>query len=511
MKIVTENQSNQLVWYSQVAIILAVPILFYDTTLAMVNVWIVNETFTHGFLIFPISLWLLWQKRALLAGLKLTPEPRIFFLLIPILILWLLGYIADIQTVQQLCIVSLIPAITWLLLGRRILFSILFPLLFLFFAVPLGQGLIPPLMEFTANFTVFLITQVGIPIYRDGLFFILPTGNWSVVEECSGVRYLIASVALGALYAYISYSSISKRLIFIIASIIVPIVANGFRAFGIVMIGHFSDMELATGVDHLLYGWAFFGLIIFLMFYIGSYWSDPLTISDSKLEKSASDSQSVSRQTIKLLAIITLTLILFIKIFAYQVTHSQKRLPENFVLSLPDNLQGWSYLQGRSLNWTPELSAPDASLSRVYGLVGDLVQIDIGYYHAQRPGAEAITSQNQLTNPYNGEWKITYSANLEEMNRIFREAEIRYLDNKILVWQWFQSGSQQSPSLYTAKIFELYNRIVTNRTDAAFITVSTRLDESRDEARERLRDFLTSSSTDISLHLDSIRKITINE
>src|SRR5205823_2344152 len=42
----------------------------------------------------------------------------------------------------------------------------------------------------------------------------------------------------------------------------------------IVMIGHLSGMELATGVDHIIYGWLFFGLVMFIMFWVGSFWRE---------------------------------------------------------------------------------------------------------------------------------------------------------------------------------------------------------------------------------------------
>ncbi|UUZ51375.1 exosortase [Massilia sp. B-10] len=107
---------------------------------------------------------------------------------------------------------------------------------------------------------------------RNGTHFELPTGNWSVVEACSGVRYLISSVTIGCLYAYLTYRSKLRRAVFIAASIVVPVIANGLRAYMIVMIGHTSNMALATGVDHLIYGWIFFGIVMFIMFWIGSYW-----------------------------------------------------------------------------------------------------------------------------------------------------------------------------------------------------------------------------------------------
>ena len=102
-----------------------------------------------------------------------------------------------------------------------------------------------------------------------------------MVEACSGVRYLISSITLGCLYAYLTYRSTLRRALFIGLSIVVPIIANGLRAYMIVMIGHLSGMELATGVDHLIYGWLFFGLVMFVMFWIGSFWREDVATASA--------------------------------------------------------------------------------------------------------------------------------------------------------------------------------------------------------------------------------------
>ena len=149
--------------------------------------------------------------------------------------------------------------------------------------MPFGEALIPPLIDFTADFTVTALQLTGIPVYREGSFFTIPSGNWSVVEACSGLRYLIASFTLGALYAYLTYRSLKRRLIFIALSVIVPIIANGVRAYLIVMTGHLSDMSLAVGIDHLIYGWVFFGLVMLLLFWAGSFWREDGRISQSAL------------------------------------------------------------------------------------------------------------------------------------------------------------------------------------------------------------------------------------
>jgi exosortase/archaeosortase family protein len=158
---------------------------------------------------------------------------------------------------------------------RPVTRALMFPLLFLYFAVPIGEFALPTLMEWTADFTVAALRLTGIPVYREGLQFVIPSGNWSVVEGCSGVRYMMASVMVGSLFAYLNYQSMRKRLLFLGVSILVPLIANWLRAYMIVMLGHLSNNRIATGVDHLVYGWVFFGVVITVMFMIGSRWAEP--------------------------------------------------------------------------------------------------------------------------------------------------------------------------------------------------------------------------------------------
>ena len=245
-------------------------VLFYPTYLSMVEIWWRSETFAHGFFIFPISIYLIWKKRSHFSNIQFETDLRASVFLLGFGFLWLIATLVDVSVVKQFAVVSMLPVLVWLVLGFRTLWLLAFPLAYLLFAVPVGEFLIYPMMEFTASFTVRAIRFVGIPVLWEGLFFTLPSGSWSVVEACSGVRYIIASLTLGCLYAYLTYQSFWRRGAFIVVAIITPIIANGIRAFMIVMIGHFSNMKLATGVDHLIYGWVWFGIVMFLMFWIGA-------------------------------------------------------------------------------------------------------------------------------------------------------------------------------------------------------------------------------------------------
>jgi len=467
----------------------------------MVHVWMVNETFTHGFLIFPVTLWLIWQKKDQINSMPAIPEIKAFVLLIPLLAGWLISSIVDVQVVQQFILIAIIINTVWITLGRQLFYSILFPLLFLFFAVPFGQSFIPPLMEFTAFFTVNMIKLTGIPIYQEGLFLSLPSGNWSVVEECSGVRYLIASLTLGTLYAYMSYSSFKKRLIFILISILVPILANGFRAFGIVMIGHLSGMKLATGVDHLLYGWVFFGFVIFLLFYFGKFWWDP--IDDSTTEVHNNTINSITKFPVLMISI-ALSLSFSTRILANQIEQRKIQNISPVTLKLPDNFAEWQYSEFRSLDWQLIVKNPDAKISKSYLFGSDMVQLNIGYYQSQRKGAEAIATSNRVSSPVGGEWGKVERKDIQENNMYFTQMIIRNSESTILVWQWYKIGIYQTPNPYIAKVLDAYNIIFTGRTDASMLAIATPILRNKEYSQSILREFIKDSANDIHSTLDQL-------
>ena len=240
----------------------------------MVNVWNESKTYEHGMLIMPIVLWLIWRKRE---AIKLAPMMVSF---IPVLlmifpaILWMLGNAAEIALFEHIALIFCLQLLIWFALGSAKASVIRFPIFYLLFCIPFGDELIPTLQLVTADIAVFFVQKSNVPIYRDGLFLSIPNGMFEVAEACSGIRFLISSVALGFLFAYLNFIKRWKQIFFIGFSFIFPIIANGIRAYGIVMIGHLSDMQHAVGADHLLYGWFFFSMVILVIFFMAIKFAD---------------------------------------------------------------------------------------------------------------------------------------------------------------------------------------------------------------------------------------------
>jgi exosortase A len=377
-----------------VVVQLALVLAFLDTVTVMVGIWHRSETFAHAFLVLPISLWLVWRMRARLA--RLTPKPAPLFLvpMAAVAVVWLLSDVMVVNAASQFAFVALMGLAVPAVLGLEVALAVLFPLLFLFFMVPFGEFMLPPMMEWTADFVVYALQVTGIPVYREGLQFVIPTGNWSVVTECSGVRYLIASFMVGSLFAYLNYRSYTKRAVFMLVSLLVPILANWLRAYIIVMMGHLSGNKLAAGVDHILYGWVFFGIVIFIMFSIGMRWADPDEPDDAPAPGGPRATVSWSAQPLVVAALGTLLVAAAPQAVLWGLERSERAAAAP-VLLLPERLGAdWQAVPDPVAGWTPHFPGATVESRRFYrGPAGD-VGVYLGYYRNQDVERKLVSSVN---------------------------------------------------------------------------------------------------------------------
>jgi exosortase A len=249
--------------------LVALALLFHEELVAAVGTWIDSTAYNHCFLVIPIAGYLAWDRRERLHGLSARPLPLVALGAIPLAIAWLLAERLGIMEGRQLMVVSFVELLILSVLGWRLCWVLCGPLLYLYFLVPFGAFLTPQLQDITTVFVRHGLDLLHIPAYIDGYTIEIPEGSFYIAEACAGLRFLIASIAFGCLYALLMYRSKWRRLFFIIASILVPIVANGIRAVGIVALGHLLGSAQAAATDHVLYGWIFFSLVILLLIALG--------------------------------------------------------------------------------------------------------------------------------------------------------------------------------------------------------------------------------------------------
>jgi exosortase A len=478
--------------------------VFFGTARSIVAIWNNSETFAHGYIIAPISLWLIWQQRAALARLSPSPSWAGLFALAGGVFLWLLGDISGAQSVMQYALVAMIPAAALAILGWPAVRLILFPLLFLLLAVPFGDAFIDPLMNLTADFTVAALQMTGIPVFREGNMLTIPTGVWSVVEACSGVRYLIASVTLGIIYAYLTYRTLWRRLAFVLAAIVVPIFANSVRAYMIVMIGHLSDMKYATGVDHLIYGWLFFGLVMLILFWVGSYWREDT--QPAGLAQQAQGQEKPASPGLFLASVIAIFVLAGTGVaYSALVTRVMNNQPP-VVLSIPD-IAGWQNGDAFT-DWKPEFKNPAAEQMRFLQRDGAHAGVYIGYYRNQGQNTELIHHGNALATPEGQSWRrlSESSRTIEGSHLDVRQNQLAHGQQRLLGWYWYWVGDRFTTSSYVAKAYLALNRLLLRRDDSAVVAVFSPYTEGPASAAETLQSLLQDALPAVRQQLQEARQ-----
>lgn len=497
------------------AVILAA---YWHSAWGMATIWARSETYAHGFVVPIISLWLAWRQRAILAPLVPRPAPLAWLFMAGAAALWLAGDLVAVNAATQLALVMLIVLAVPAVLGWQVAKALAFPLGFLFFAVPIGDFLMPRLMEWTADFTVMAVRASGIPVYREGLQFVIPSGRWSVVEACSGIRYLIASLTVGCLFAYLSYNSMRKRLLFIGVAILVPLVANWVRAYLIVMLGHLSGNTLATGVDHLIYGWLFFGLVIGVMFLVGARWTDPA----QQVPRQASDARvgQPGRVSSGLWSGLAIALLVVLAPHGAQAMMSLTTQSSPVQLATPRVAAPWHALAQAPSSWVPAFQNVSARLDMGLADAQDEpVGLHISYYRQQDYERKLVSSENVLVRSDDEAWarveRRTANARLQGQPLLVDGAVLRQVVHgmtgegmRLLAWRFYWVRGGFTASDYAGKLQGALGLITGWGDDGANIVIYTPLSDAKDSdvaAAKRLQSYLDSQGDALAAALRQTR------
>lgn len=466
----------------------AIAALYHETLWSMIVLWSRSQTFAHGFVIAPISAWMIWRQRDHLARLEPRPALAALILLVIEGATWLLATLANVPVVAQYAVVAMISSSVIATYGWEIARTIAFPLAYLLLAVPFGEIFIPYLIDFTASFTIGALQLTGVPVFREHNYFSIPSGTWSVVDACSGLRYLIASFALGTLYAQLNYHSLRRRLIFVGIALLVPVLANGIRAYLIVMIGHWSNMQLAVGIDHLIYGWVFFGVVMMLLFWCASLWPDSPSISTpsapgpvSLMPKARIGQAGAAFAPVFILACWPL--------FAALLPDTTYRVTK---LDLGPPLAPWVIVPSEELHWrSPHAGIPFQFRQSYQGPHG-IVRLQLAWYPTQIKDLELFT---QELYPLGEHWRVISN---DYMSIVIGKSRLNVIQSILksehhnqLVWHWYRQSGIDTNSLLLVKLLLAKSKLLRTAQDRADIVVAAPFEEQSTSAELAMQDFLT--------------------
>lgn len=480
-------------WLALLAALVAVGILHAASVGELISVWYRSVSYNHCFLVLPVAAWLMWRDRAKLDGVLLRPWLPGLAVLAVLGGLWLLGRAAAVNSLRDVAVVATFPVIVVTMLGRGFGRAMVFPLAFTLFAWPFGELLIPTFIDLTADFTVWALRLTGVPVFREGNSFIIPSGQWSVVEECSGIRYLMASASAGSVFGHLYMRSVRRRWAFFGLAVIVPIVANWLRAYLIVLLGHISDNRLAAGVDHVIYGWVFFGLVMLGVFYVGGRWAD----RDAAGQPMVGSLQTVAASRTWVAAIAVIVVVGAAPIWMRAVDTRESDATRDLVVNMPDSHGEWRTDARLPRAWVPGHPATGAFAVADYVAGDRRVSLAVALSREAGDGEKLLTFAGTSLVDYGvteartlSRTRVPVPALGEGVHVI--ERQMRFEGRSLLSWEWFDVDGFVTASVGRAKVEQALRRIQGHAPIVARRTIHAGYDTDIAAARETLARFVES-------------------
>ena len=237
-------------------------LLYAAVLVKLVRQWAADETYSHGFLVAPIALFLLWQQRDRLKQTPIHPSSFGLVVIAGSLALYALGSLGAELFLTRVSLIGVLAGTVLFVFGWRHLRVVAFPLGFLIFMIPLPAVVFDrvavSLQLVASQLGEQLLRSVNVPVLRDGNLLTLATITLEVNDACSGIRSLMALLCVATLIGHFSASTPARRWSIAFAAIPVAIALNGVRIAMTGLAASRFGPAVASGTIHAASGWVVF-------------------------------------------------------------------------------------------------------------------------------------------------------------------------------------------------------------------------------------------------------------
>jgi exosortase len=230
----------------------------------LVHDWSVNENYSHGFLIVPLSIYLAWERRTRLAAVPVKPSNTGLVVLAGGLATLAAGTIGAELFVARVSLLVVLSGTVLFIWGWQHLRIVAFPVAFLLLMIPLPMIIFNqiafPLQLLASQVGELSLRSMDIPVLRQGNLITLANTTLEVAEACSGIRSLVSLLTLSIVYAYFTERDMWRRLVLIFATIPIAILTNGLRVAALGVVAYVYGQQAVEGFFHTSSGWGIFAL-----------------------------------------------------------------------------------------------------------------------------------------------------------------------------------------------------------------------------------------------------------
>jgi exosortase len=245
---------------------------FHRTLLGLFRAWSYGDDHSHGFLVVPVCLYLLWRKREALHEAAIRPAATGLLIAVLSLISYLVGVWGGIATLSSLAMLATLCGIVIFFLGYRVARIMAFPLLFLLFMIPVPSqiyaSLTVPLQLLVTRMSGYLLDLAGMPVHVEGNFVQLPGIHLQVVNACSGLRSMTSILMLSAFFGYLLLTTHWGKVCLFLSGVPISIFVNVIRIVSLAAASHFFALGTDKEPFHTLWGLGVFVLALGCLLFV---------------------------------------------------------------------------------------------------------------------------------------------------------------------------------------------------------------------------------------------------
>ncbi len=270
----SQAAQSWLPWLPYILLALVVTAIYYQVVGKLVVDWYDNPDFSHGFLVAPFAIFLLWDKRKALRDTPIQQTWAGVWLIVAAIFVLFMGVYGAELFLSRLSLVMLLAGIVWTLCGRAMLREMRFAILVLLLAIPIPAVLFNqitfPLQLLASRMASAILPLFGVPVLRDGNIIQLPSMQLEVAEACSGIRSLMSLFAVAIFYGYFLERTTWRRVVLALAAIPIAVFANAARIVGTGLCVQYWNPDKAVGFFHEFSGWLMFIVSLCCLYFVHS-------------------------------------------------------------------------------------------------------------------------------------------------------------------------------------------------------------------------------------------------
>ncbi|MBI5451167.1 MAG: EpsI family protein [Gammaproteobacteria bacterium] len=482
------------------ATMLGIVSIYFQTMHDLIAVWLnhANPTYSHGVLVLLSAVYFFYRiwgsaEHTLQAGVWVPVA-----LLLLAAVSWAMFRSVHVQLLQYLALLTIIFLGLAVIIGLRSALRFWFPFVLMITALPVWEILGPALQTITTVSVDHLLDLSGIIAVREGFFISIASGVFEISPGCSGIRYLVAAIAIALIYGQINGMRIRYWMMYVLAAVLMSVIMNIIRVYVVVVAGYLTNMQhYFVTTDHVMLGWILFAVSMGAFLFASSrYLPDycfeqqgvPAGPSSADLRQQDGALQIIGRGGIALVAALAGPgLVWLLAVPAHADLQSSQ-------LSYPMQLGQWRARPDLTPDWQPAVAAGDLHIQMRYeSATGRQIDLYYGYFLRQQQGHEAISDLNRVADHKSWLQQDGGTREIDIGRGSFMVPESLLQNDhggQRLVWKWYGVNGIWSADALEAKLHELVS-LLRGRAGTSLVIVSAikQGDEGQQAIVADLRDF----------------------